>query len=456
MITSTSVSNFKSVMKIEDLKLAPLTLLTGVNSSGKSNVLEAISFFGQAARLGGNIDNATLRNIYSAGDIKTYPPDQLRDFVVFKKDQNSNITLEINVDADEAINAEIKNHFANLSYDNKEIIQGRKYVFPDEKNSIGSLGYRLVLDPPNSSQQSILMNNRTLLEVGSIRGRRSKLIYPKEFQNIGIARYNANVFFRDEIFRPTQSPNVLNIVIEVALLALKYIRERSRNIYFISGERVKLPATFKLSEHRESTPPTWVGVNGQHLMEILSHCLTREPEKAKKIKKWAEKFQIQDLRAGYILGRKNVLESNFKDADLDIHLNSALTGLGSGQILSIITQIFWSEPESVIMIEEPEISLHPQNQVLLHELFADAISQGKQIVCSTHSPFFVLALSRVIKRNLLSLKDIAVYHVEKDAKGTHLKSLVLNKHGFIQGGIPSFMKVESELFKDWSESLEEE
>jgi predicted ATPase len=141
---------------------------------------------------------------------------------------------------------------------------------------------------------------------------------------------------------------------------------------------------------------------------------------------------------------------------MNVNLNTTLAGFGSRQILSIITQIFWSEPGSVIMIEEPEISLHPENQVLLHELFSEAIAEDRQIICSTHSPFFVLALSRIVKRELLPLKDIAVYHVEKGKDGTHIKPLKLNKHGFIVSGVPSFMKVEGELFRDWSESLEEE
>jgi AAA15 family ATPase/GTPase len=48
MLKNTSIYNFKSIQKIETLKLKPLTILTGVNSSGKSNILEALSFFAQA------------------------------------------------------------------------------------------------------------------------------------------------------------------------------------------------------------------------------------------------------------------------------------------------------------------------------------------------------------------------------------------------------------------------
>jgi len=51
MITEVSITNFKSIREIEGLKLKPLTLFTGINSSGKSNIMEAIAFFAQASRL---------------------------------------------------------------------------------------------------------------------------------------------------------------------------------------------------------------------------------------------------------------------------------------------------------------------------------------------------------------------------------------------------------------------
>jgi predicted ATP-dependent endonuclease of OLD family len=105
--------------------------------------------------------------------------------------------------------------------------------------------------------------------------------------------------------------------------------------------------------------------------------------------------------------------------------------------MTIITQLFWSEPGDLIMIEEPETSLHPEFQVLLQELFAEAVRDGRQIVYSTHSPFLILALSRVIGKGILSRDDIAIYHVEKGDRGTKVKQLRLNDRGFVSGWIPT-------------------
>ena len=200
--------------------------------------------------------------------------------------------------------------------------------------------------------------------------------------------------------------------------------------------------------------PSWVGYKGENVIEVLSRCFTREQKVAKKIQEWAEKFQIPELRAGYVGEGK--LETNFVDPQYDTSLNAALAGLGSRQILPIIVQIFAAEPGSVIMVEEPEISVHPESQVLLDELFATAISEGKQIICTTHSPFLILAINRIIKKGLAKVDSIAIYHVEKGEEGTKATQLPLNKHGFLENGIPSFMKTEQQLFNEWSETLEEE
>ena len=447
MITEMSVSNFKSIEKIESLKLKPLTLLTGVNSSGKSNIIEAISFFAQAARLGETPDGGdapvNLVNIYRYGDVKKYPRP-IENFVIHKKNKSKLAELEVNIKPEKSAIKEFEDYISR-SLD-KRLKAIRKI------GSIDSVGYsfQFRLTPAYYSQE-ILINKEPILAVYRHRRRPIRVSRPERFRG-NTMKGSPATLFNDKVFTPVNKAHLEGFSV-LARRVLRYVRDSMKKTYFISGERGRIDAELPVSTEQEFTP-SWIGPYGQYLVEILSRCLTLEPEKTAKIQEWAKKFQLLDVRAGYI-GR-GLLQSTFKDRKLDVTLNSTLAGLGSRQILSIVTQIFWSEPGSVIMIEEPEISLHPENQVLLHELFSEAISQGKQIVCSTHSPFFVLALSKAVKKKLLRVDDIAVYHVEKGDNGTITKPLKLNEQGFIVSGVPSFMKVEEDLFRDWSESLGEE
>ena len=88
-------------------------------------------------------------------------------------------------------------------------------------------------------------------------------------------------------------------------------------------------------------------------------------------------------------------------------------------------------------------------------MFVDAIREGKQIICTTHSSFLILALNRPIAKGEFKADDVAVYDVSKDEEGTHVAPLSLTTQGYISGWIPSFRQVEQELLDEWMQTLPE-
>jgi AAA15 family ATPase/GTPase len=456
MLTEIKISNFKSIEKIEQLPLKPLTILTGKNSSGKSNIMEAISFFGQGARWIKNLRTTnSIEDVFTHGDVIKYPYE-LKDFIPYKREKERIIELEIGVKPDDFFINDISEEIISKNY-NGGFLQRQ---IRDIKSVTYGVSFRI---SGNYYSQNISINSKTILKLKQEKGKQPIVSFPPDFRGFVTSESLSKLFSRPVLKSGKAVPNV-ELIFSLARKIVSYINDHSERIYFISGERGEIQSAIDIKTDRRGTSiatgyesevehPSWIGFNGQHLIDILSICFTSFQEKGNKIKEWSKKFQLPEIYAGYV--GKGRLEANFKDGVTKTTLNSILAGLGSRQILSIITQIFWSDLNDIILIEEPEMSLHPENQVLLHELFAEAISQGKQIICSTHSPFFILALSRIIKKKLLNLDDIAVYEIEKGTHGTKHKELKLNKHGFIDGGIPTFMKVEEELFKDWSESLEE-
>ena len=69
------------------LPLKPLTILTGKNSSGKSNIMEAIAFFGQGARRikKPNLTNV-IQEVFRYGDTIKYP-QKIENFIPYKKEK---------------------------------------------------------------------------------------------------------------------------------------------------------------------------------------------------------------------------------------------------------------------------------------------------------------------------------------------------------------------------------
>ena len=163
------------------------------------------------------------------------------------------------------------------------------------------------------------------------------------------------------------------------------------------------------------------------------------------------KIWYEGIKAGY-WGR-NILSSDYMDPELRTHLNMALASQGSRQILTIITQLFWSKPGSVIMIEEPEIRLHIESQLELPKMFSDAVNEGKQVIVTTHSEHLILALKPLIVNGELKPEDVAIWHFKKTEEGTKAEKLNLTDKGIIEGWIPSYVEAEGEIIKEWFNTL---
>ena len=74
----------------------------------------------------------------------------------------------------------------------------------------------------------------------------------------------------------------------------------------------------------------------------------------------------------------------YPDGTTDI--NASLMGSGMQRAFEIIYEVIFSPPGSTIIIEEPEMNLHPESQQLLVDLFNEGVNKfNKQIIVTTHS-----------------------------------------------------------------------
>jgi predicted ATPase len=172
---------------------------------------------------------------------------------------------------------------------------------------------------------------------------------------------------------------------------------------------------------------------------------------AVKIAQWASRFGVSGLKAG--LRGSNQSGADYLDNELKATLDLALASSGARQILTVITQLFWAPEGSLIMIEEPEISLHPKAQVDVLEMFGEAINEHKQIIATTHSNFLLQALGYAGLKGWLAANDIAVYHIEKRVGGTTATLLPLDERGYLKDWIPSYTEVERTLLLEWAKTL---
>lgn len=104
-------------------------------------------------------------------------------------------------------------------------------------------------------------------------------------------------------------------------------------------------------------------------------------------------------------------------------------GVGDGiwSLFTICDALYDSEPGSIIIIDEPELSLHPAYQRKLMKLFEE-YSRDRQIIISTHSPYFInwnciANGASLVRANKLHNKEISICNLSEENK-THIKGLV--------------------------------
>lgn len=68
-----------------------------------------------------------------------------------------------------------------------------------------------------------------------------------------------------------------------------------------------------------------------------------------------------------------------------------------------------AKDNDLVIIDEPEINLHPDNQIILTRLFAKLINKGFRLLISTHSDYVVREINNLIMLSSLNIKypDIA-------------------------------------------------
>lgn len=108
-------------------------------------------------------------------------------------------------------------------------------------------------------------------------------------------------------------------------------------------------------------------------------------------------------------------------------------GFGVSQILPVIALCYYVPEGSTIVLEQPEIHLHPLVQAGLADVLIDAVKTRKvQIILGSHSEHLLVRLQRRIVEESLLPSDAALYFCGMAADGTsQLTPLQLDAFGNI-------------------------
>jgi len=107
-------------------------------------------------------------------------------------------------------------------------------------------------------------------------------------------------------------------------------------------------------------------------------------------------------------------------------------GFGISQIFPVLVLCYYAPRGSTLILEQPEIHLHPSVQSLLADVFIDVIKQrNMQILLESHSEHLLRRLQRRIAEGELDVKQTALYFCDIDQGVSSIERLQLDLFGRI-------------------------
>lgn len=104
-------------------------------------------------------------------------------------------------------------------------------------------------------------------------------------------------------------------------------------------------------------------------------------------------------------------------------------GFGASQVVPVVIQSLLAEENSLVIIEQPELHLHPSAQAVLADLFIKKSNDGVRFLIETHSEHLILRLQRRIRKQVIPPSDLFVIYVTRRGGESRCHSLQLDEEG---------------------------
>lgn len=437
MLTHLRIKNFKAWKDTGPIRLAPLTVIFGANSAGKSSLGHLLLGLKQTALLTDRrralhlgdanslIDLGTFADCLHGHDLKAKlefslgwrlpHAAELRDPLQPKRPYTGNgIRLESVLRADSRGLPELE----CFSYELQDE-QGAQQLHVAHGVREGGKAY-LDIKP-----MKLLMKQ----------GRKWPIEPPEKFyrfSDVTLARY-----------QNADSLSDFALETERLLAGLTYLgplREHPKRIYSWAGDIV----------------PD-VGAKGEFAIAALLAAAQEDRMLNRGARMKKERFDhfiahwLRDLGVIQSFSVKPV-GSGRKEYEVLVRTNAGApevkltdVGFGVSQVLPALVQAFYAPAYSTVWMEQPEIHLHPQVQAELADAFISAVQarengqpRNVQLIVESHSEHFLMRLQRRIAEEAIHPNDVAVYFARRGGKTLDLEALRLDRYGDIENWPDNF------------------
>ena len=115
-------------------------------------------------------------------------------------------------------------------------------------------------------------------------------------------------------------------------------------------------------------------------------------------------------------------------------------GYGVSQALPVLTQVLDPDAPPMFLLQQPEVHLHPSAQAALGSLFCSTAGLNRQFIVETHSDYLLDRVRMEIRDKKTELKpeDVSILFFEPGSLDVNIHSLRLDEQGNVLDEPPSY------------------
>lgn len=429
MITNLSAMNFKSWVDTTDIRMGPITGLFGTNSSGKTSLLQLLLMLKQTA------DSPDRSQVLNLGDDRSLAELGTFQELLFSHDLNKTLNISLDWSLTDSLAVEDPAKKGSTLFQDsalgfstsiewrvgsgKEL--GRAAVREMKYRYAGGV-FSMVPSGGRKVSEFDLKHTHTNFKFVRVPGRPWKLPPPAKCYG-----------FPDQVRAYYQNASFLSD------LELQFEQLFSRVFYL--GPLRDYP---KRQYQWAGAQPADMGRRGERVVEALlasresgvTYSLGRGIKRQtleERVAWWLKElelissFEVRPITEGGKLFQVWV-RRHPKAAEVLI----TDVGFGVSQILPVIALCYYAPEGSTVILEQPEIHLHPRVQAGLADVFVDVAKQRNvQIILESHSEHLLRRLQLRIAEEKLTNEEASLYFCSGENGESRLMPLELDLFGNI-------------------------
>lgn len=424
MITELSFTNFKSWKSVQEMRLAPVTGLFGTNSSGKTSILQLLLMLKQT------IESTDRAQVLEFGDVKSLT--NLGSFreVVFGHIKPGTIEFALKWNLTKALQVMRPDDNTRVLFSTDQLAfrcelgenGADRLAVSSFEYSLSGHTFKLRRKGQSAGKYELISDNDEFRFVRT-QGRPWDIPAPVKFYG-----------FPDQVYAYYQNAGFLS--------TLQLAFENLFSGIFYLGPLREFPLrhyTWKGSE------PADMGPRGERVVDALLAARSRgayvSPGHRRKrltleqrIASWLKELGlIHSFSVQPVAQDSSIYQVLVKKSPSSPEVLITDVGFGVSQILPVLTLCYYVPENSIILLEQPEIHLHPSVQSGLADVFVDAVKNRRvQIVVESHSEHLLRRLQRRVAEQTVTPEEMALYFCEAIPEGSKLTPLDVDLFGNIK------------------------